>query len=427
MNDKIVRIALKNCGFAPANRFDTGTTQGPVGPPPSPEGTEGIAGKDTLTPGKVKLTFSWQDMTMEGWKGGDAAWPVSSISFNFPETDLPRVRAWYSGNYAGVTEPAGATLINNVSDAVEDILRRYFTAAGGLDLFTSPFRLGWALRRSDGTRRMCGETTLMTPNRKAPLVAALTQSLTASSVSGTAAVINMPKRLLVTATPADLSALVPGDVTHIDIVAAPQVLLMPDDIRVTGIGTVSENGVRYRCYTYNRPDEQQFLNAASIQNDFRIIASIPVAELAGAWPREVPVTPGALANWKLLEKYKSSAGDDDTGTGGDTGGDTTAWEPWIDRITGPIDFGMPEHRKWLRSLIVRGVYDRRSMRVRVYGSQHREGWRLLADGARGWIGGMAMAGYRYFRVRVTGDMRRGDFIDAITFRLTRIREWRALI
>ena len=85
---------------------------------------------------------------------------------------------------------------------------------------------------------------------------------------------------------------------------------------------------------------------------------------------------------------------------------------------------MPEERKWVRSMILRGCYNRTALRVRLYGARHREDWHLISDGMRGWCDGTAMAGFRWFKVRITGSMRRRDYLDALTFRLTRHRIWR---
>ena len=86
-----------------------------------------------------------------------------------------------------------------------------------------------------------------------------------------------------------------------------------------------------------------------------------------------------------------------------------------------MDLGDPERRKWVYMAALRGCFDRKSIRMRVYASRHRQSWKLIADGRRGWVSAATHQGFRWFKVRVTGSMNRGDYVDAVSFLVTRFR------
>lgn len=393
-----------------------------------------VLGADPATPSQpipvpaapgCSLAFALQAATLSGWATSPDGYHRTTVQFNVPDSDMPRVVGWFTGHYESVTQPPSDTLLRNVSDAVESRLKEYFADADSQNLFTSPFRIGWAFRYKDGTRRMTQAMTLMKPNTMSPLMAIDSYSFPSGAARSVTDIISHPCRLTYSpsAIPAD------PDISHIDIIAAPQPSLIPADLRCNGIHTMVRDGVRYRTYRYNMLDESTILGNASRQNDLRILASVPVAELIPGEYLQVPILDGALSNWKLLDRFTTSA------SGGGTGSEDPdepaspdeledqetpdTWEPFIDKITAPLDLGDPERRKWLWRVILRGRYDRRAMRIRVYASRHRQSWRLIADGTRGWATALAATGYRWYRVRLTASLRRSDYIDALTFHLTR--------
>lgn len=424
MKDKIIHLPLSRIRMQkPVIVAEIGTPAFPGTLPGLSSGNpSGGDAQARASAQQFSIAFSMQPAELPGWTGGMSDYPATSVTFTFPEGDAARVHAWFSGNYKGVTAPASTTLISNVSHAVKSALEAYFGAAAGMDLFTAPFRVGWVLRMKDGNRRISSPAELMLTGRQSPLVAILSRTFEGTSVTTPVAIVNRPMRLMITPSQPVSEW---GDVTHIDIIAAPQPSLIPSGLRVSGVGTQEEEeSERYLCYQYPRLKSEIIANTASIQNDFRIIASIPVGDITGTDTMAVPMTAGGLGNWKLLPKYSdngtSSGGGDNPGDGDEP----QAWEPWIDKETEALDLGMPEERKWVRSMILRGCYDRTALRVRLYGARHREDWHLISDGKRGWCAGTAMAGFRWFKVRITGSMRRRDYLDALTFRLTRHRIWR---
>lgn len=372
----------------------------------------------------MSVAFGMVKAKLEDWTSDVSGYPRGTVRFRFPDTDRERVMAWMNGDFGNVSEPASDTLLKNVTGAVQGLLKQYIAIADGHNLFTSPFKVGWALRKKDGTREMTQPLTLMQINPGSPVLPIADFSVDEEEARTLNDIINNPCSLQITASslPADL-----GEVTHIDIVATPQASLLPQDMKVTGVTTVMVGEKRCRAYHYNRLDDTEVLGTASIQNDLRIIASIPVADLADGQPCAVQLIPGALSNWKLLDKFSTGGTGSGAGGDGDDGKDDIwdnkedKWEPYIDKESDPLDLGDPERRKWVYMAALRGCFDRKSIRIRVYASRHRQSWQLVADGRRGWVSAATHQGFRWFKVRVTGSMNRGDYVDAVSFLVTRFR------
>lgn len=372
----------------------------------------------------MSVAFGIVKAKFEEWTSDVSGYPRGTVRFRFPETDRERVMAWMNGDFGNVSEPASDTLLKNVTGAVQGLLKQYIATADGHNLFTSPFKVGWALRKKDGTREMTQPLTLMQINPGSPVLPIADFSVGEEEARTLNDIINNPCSLQITASslPADWD-----DVTHIDIVATPQASLLPQDMQVTGVTTVMVGEKRCRAYHYNRLDDTEVLGTASIQNDLRIIASIPVADLADGQPCAVQLIPGALSNWKLLDKFSTGGTGSGAGGDGDDGKDDIwdnkedKWEPYIDKESDPLDLGDPERRKWVYMAALRGCFDRKSIRIRVYASRHRQNWRLIADGRRGWMSAATHQGFRWFKVRITGSMNRGDYVDAVSFLVTRFR------
>lgn len=435
MKDKIVRVALKRDKLTDWMRFLSLEKEiHTIDPSVRPFEPEEVASvnKSEATPAPItnpadlSLGFSFESKNIPGFSIGRTGYHSGSVNFSFPEKDAPRVGAWFSGRYDAVRNPASDTLLRNLSDAVKELLLAYFHAAAAANLFTAPFRMGWAFRFNNGSRKMIQQASLFSPYNESPLLPVTSSSVAESSAISTADIINSPKSLSLQVNctiPADFDW---GDITHIDIIATPQPDLVPSPLSATGTSSVVLDNKRYMGYAYNRVNSSSAEGTANMQNDFRIIASVPVSRLSAekVIPLEIPA--GGLANWKQLPKYSSSGNsgspdDPDTPDSPDTP-DEPVWEPYIDKITDPLDLGNPEARKWVRAVALRGCFSRtNAVSIRLYGSQHRQNWRLIARGSNGWASALMASGYRWFRVRITGNLARHDFIDAVSFRISRIR------
>lgn len=364
------------------------------------------------------VLFGLRAESLPQWTSPLSGYPRTVVQFNVSDSDMPRVTGWFTGNYENVLQPPSDNLIRNLSDAVESALLSYFSAANAEGLFTSPFRIGWAYRHNDGHRVMTRPMSLIRINPSSPLMSIDSHTFLTGAVRSVTDIINKPYRLRFL-----ISGNVPvsEDITHIDIVGSQQVSLVPANLKATGTYIASRDGRRYHSYRYNGLDETEVIGNAGLQNDLRVIASIPVSDLGSYDELNVPLIQGALSNWKLLEKFSASSGAASGTDPAEPNDPAVQWEPYIDKITDPLDLGAPECRKWLWRVVLRGCYDRSSIRLRVYASRHRQSWRLIADGKSGWASALTHLGYRWFKVRVTGAMRLGDFIDAVTFHVTRSR------
>ena len=378
------------------------------------------------TTAELRIEFSLDTVGLDGWTNSIRGYPSTSIEFNVPDADKPRVAGWFTGHYTNDALPASDTLKRNVTSSVKGALDSYFTKATGLNLFTAPFRVGWAFRTRSGKRTIIEPVRLMTPVTFAPPVAIIDYSFLTGAAKSTIDIINRPSRLMFRLSAPIADSFDWGDITHIDFIAAPQAELIPAPFQVYGVTTIIEEGTRYKSFRYDRSDSESLLANANAQYDFRVIGSISVSAL-GSGVAEVPLSDGALANWKLLTKYKSDPSDPSEPSDPSDSSDLSdqsdqTWNPYIDKITAPLDLGYPDRRKWIGSVGVRGCFVRSgALRVRIYGSLHRQRWMLIADSSRADVHGMALNGYRWFRVRITGNLRKCDYIDAITFLVRKSR------
>lgn len=382
---------------------------------------------DYEIPNGYKPIFELQAHPLTGWTSPLHDYPIGDMNYDVPEKDLPRVKAWFTGQYGGVTEGASSTLIRNVTNAGKTALSNYFTAANEARRFTSPFKISWAYRFKDGNRLMMEDMQLMSPNTRAPILTLEEYTLLEDSVVSKVGIHNTATTLKFRST-MNPGFIYWGDVTHIDIIATPQVDLIPDDFQITEVGTVTIDGVNKSSYLYIRPTQETVEGTALLQTDSRIIASVPVLELPNTQLEDVPILGGAFTNWKQLEKYtEKGSGDsgddnpdnpddpDDPDNPDEPDNSDNPWYPYVNVETEPLDLGDPERRKWVRSVWLRGLYERDKVSIKLYGSRHRDDWHLLAQGKRGWIGGLAGAGFKWWKVQITGPMRKGDFPDALSF------------
>lgn len=118
--------------------------------------------------------------------------------------------------------------------------------------------------------------------------------------------------------------------------------------------------------------------------------------------------------------------DPDTPTNPDgEGTDTPATDPenpatrYRNKIVeiGPLDLGYPEHRKYVRGLSVRGVFERlvegAEIRVTLYGSHHRDRWHRVAASRGPHIRLLRTIDYRWYKLAVRSAY--GATLDAVTF------------
>lgn len=393
-----------------------------------------IPGTDPVEPGLDPVVFapsagsvsgllSLQPASLEGWIGSRSKWPRANVGFDVAEADRPRVLVWLTGSALGQIEAPSDALLKDMTAAVKKSLTGYYDAAARANLFTAPFMAGVALRSASGSAVVIQSPSLLFPNVGAPLVAIDSYTLPAARLESVVDITNLPHSIHLDCSMLRTAAAISGS-SAVEIIAMPQPSLISSDFAVDSIITASVDGVAKKTYHYNAPTDQSVSDEASVQTDIRIIASIPVEDIPQDGLLPVKMIPGALANWKLLKKFTlggSGSADDDTGDDNDDEKNDiynpSEWIPYVDAETEPLDLGMPDSRKWVNSVWLRGRYERGAVKVTLYASRHREKWIRIASGHRGWVSALAMAGFRWWKVRITGSLRKGDFFDALTFRI----------
>lgn len=346
---------------------------------------------------------------------GMSGWPGMEISFAVPADDIPRVSAWFTGDYHGVTLPESALLKRNMATAVTGALENYIANATSRNLFTSPFRAGWSYRLFDGSSTPLNTVELPHPMEEGPELPVHSRTLTEKSLFTTVETRSIPSRLhFRLADTCDLREY-EGIISALEIYATAQVPLRDPQGGVAGIRSHTIDGAPRRCWHYDRYTAGELTEACMADSRFRKIASIPYTDLAEAGEyRQIPLAPGTLSGFGKLPLYPKDA----AGTEGDPGTDTGGWVPYRAVRTEPLHLGNPEAEKRVKGVILRGVFRRDRVKLRLYGSHHREDWKLIAGCRGAEINGLCRTRYRWYRVEIEGEMRRDDFFEALTFTVT---------
>lgn len=342
--------------------------------------------------------------------------PQAEISFVVPADDFPRVKAWFTGNYQGVTLPASPTLNKNMTNAVLGALSTYFANANARNLFTSPFMAMLAYRLSDGSLVKASEPQLLVPNAEAPLLPIKSRTLTEKFITTTVEILNYPSRLTLSLPPFGLSEEFKEIIKHLEIIITEPTDLYSSSAIVAGVRSVLIEEERKSCWYYAHPDATEVAANAIHSSPFRTIATFSFSDLC-AGLEETVITPaaGALTRFSSLPKAVAGDGSDYKPADNDKENPlTTGSRPYIDISTEALDFGFPDNNKRLRRLSLRGIFDRDKIVMRLYGSHHREGWKHIATARGPYISGLTATGFRWYRLEVESAMRPGDFLDALT-------------
>lgn len=365
-------------------------------------------------PSDLDFKLGMEPSILSPWNNNPEDYPHGNADFAVDEADRPRVMMWLTGQVSGTVKPPSDKLVKDMTSVTKSLLTNYFDKAAEADLFTAPCRMGWAYRFKNGTRKMMRPMELTVPNDRSPLLPIALYNFHDGGVHTDTEITNHPCCLTITPSrdPIELSG---NNIASIDIVAGPQPDMIPSDFKILNISTEIVDGTNRKVFFYTRSDASALTAEAAIMNDLRIIASLTPDTFKGTEKIKVPLTPGALANWKLLPKYSSGSsgeeGDDDSGNTYDP----DIWEPIVNLETEPLDLGKPDVRKSLRAVHLCGIYDRESISITLYGSRHREKWIKIASGKRGWISGLAAARFPWWKIRIKGALRPNDSLEALTF------------
>ena len=83
-------------------------------------------------------------------------------------------------------------------------------------------------------------------------------------------------------------------------------------------------------------------------------------------------------------------------------------------VTRALKLGAGEILKTVRTLIVRGSFERGAVRVMLWGSRDLRNWFAIAASADGVIRGISGTPYKYFRVGVKCDLGAEDYVTGCT-------------
>ncbi len=343
--------------------------------------------------------------------------PTGEVAFAVPADDMPRVRAWFSGEWHDVTMPESVTLHKNMRTAVHDTLDRFFTTAKSGNLFTSPFRIGWCYRLFDGSvTPLRGIRTLQTIS-EAPLLEIRSHSLTDKALTTGVDIHCHPSRLyLRVASPEKLDGF-RDIITAVEIYATAQTALYDPAGDVAGVRSVADEGERVRCWYYDHYGLEEIALKTESESRFRLLCSISPSAISPT-SAPLPLEAGTLSGFEKRNLYRqtSDATGGESGSGNKNNGTPgMGWKPFLNFTTQPLCLGMPETEKRISQVLLRGVFQRNEVKMRLYGSHHRENRHLLASATGPYITGVNAGRHRWFSVSIECPMRKDDFIEALTF------------
>ncbi len=334
-------------------------------------------------------------------------YPSTEIAIAVPEDDMPRVRAWFSGDYHGVTLPQSLHLTKNMNAAILAALESFSENAVARDLYISPFRVAWSFKFSDGSYSPLKDITTLSPSTEAPLLPVYSHFIGEKRLSTRTIIRSIPSRLSISIPTFEESPGFSGGIESIDIFATIPTMAYEPTAEVAGLRNISIDGVRKRCWYYDRLSAEEVLARTEINNAFRLVGSIPYEEAKqGIEGYKISVSSKNKPLFSSLPQFGDAPG----GAIAESGGKHLILE------SEPLHLGYPEGEKRLQRISLRGVFDREKISLEVYGAIHRGDWQLIAMGQSPHISGIGGTRCRWFKIKVEYDTREGDFIDYILFR-----------
>ena len=316
--------------------------------------------------------------------------PTVNLNVTVPNDDLPLVRSWlgYSGSTSGVPTD---TLINRMTNNVTGAIKSYFSYALSRNLFTRPFKIGFALMSGDGNYTFVSTPKIMIPAAQAPLMVIREAMLNDSVLRTVTEIINTPVKLQLAIKP------ITENNSNIDrsgslvIFASHQVSLLDASEVVNGIRTFEIFGERTPCWNYNRLAEDMVLQQLDADMSFKVIGKIPITDLDKEVEISLPVESEGLGDWDSLPSFEGEITPDRNPSG-------------IRIETFPLDLDRPEEYKRVRGVTLRGIFNRevsdKGVRFSLYGSHHRQNWHKIATAQGAHIRFMRTISYRWYKVNI---------------------------
>lgn len=332
--------------------------------------------------------------------------PATTVRVTVPDSDLPVVASWL-GSASAIAGSASDTFIKRMTAAVTDALERYYTATERARMFTRPFRIGAALRLTDGSLAAATEPVLMRPASMAPSLVVREGALNGSIMTTLTEIINSPVFLKAKISPLAIDEKIVDSFDSLIIYATRQCSMLRGDETVSGIRTASVFGEHVPCWSYNRLAEDLVIQKALADSSFRIIREIPVADaMMGLENLELPLPATDLSDWSSFESLPANAASDSNGL--------------PERIiieTEPFDLNYPENLKRIKGVSLRGIFDKKGesdgVKFALYGSLHRDTWHQIATARGAFMRLLHGIRYRWYKLRIEAPY--SSRFDAVTF------------
>ena len=330
--------------------------------------------------------------------------PAVPISVAVPDGDLPLVALWLGASSTGAAANSPSdTLIKRMTAAVMDALNRYFSGAARQNLFTSPFRIGYALRLADGNNSFISDPVLMKPAAMAPVMAIHEPKISGNTLHTVTEIVNTPALLSLRI--ADREDIPAG--ASLVVFATKPVSLLAGDETVTSIRTFELFGDKTPGWNYQRLAEDFIARNAMADTSFRIIADIPFDRIpASGESIQLPFSGDSLYDWTSFPTFTSPED----------------WSPeptpeGVMLVTTPLDLFRPEEYKKVRGVTLRGNFNRGvdegCVEFTLLGSQHRDNWHVLVKARGAHLRFLRAVAYRWYKVEIRAPY--PAFFDAITF------------
>ena len=398
-----VRIDDDNCSVTFLKRGEVGAAVA-SGVSASSGGVSASSGD--AAGGEIAVKVSTYAGEVSGFLNSRYFYPACEVGVKVPDEDLQLVKTWL-GATSSTSALASETLVKRMTTAALGAFKRYRERALLQNMLTSPFVVGYALRRMDGSHVKVSPFVKKLVNTRAPLLPANEISLTGTSLQTVMEIMNTPVSLKLDVEPFSLDEGLAASVTHLDIYMGMPVDLLAGDEQVTAIRSAEIAGERRKIWHYQRLDEDIILSRLGTTTDFRVVASIPISEaMSGVKGMSLPGSGVSFGSWDKIGKLESDA----------KPGDVEKPEEHYDHkriVTSCLDLGDIDATKRVRGITARGVFARRDMKMELLGSHYRDKWRVVGRCSGPHMRLLRGVGYRWWQVRVLMDA--DGELDGISF------------
>lgn len=390
-------------------------------------------------PGLAGLSYSLTPVIMSAYSSSRYAFGVKDINISVPDADKPLVSSWF-GNAGATAAVAGDTLVRRMTDAVIGSIETYHADALRSGLFVSPFRLGCALRTTDGKLVEARTPLLCVPNAQAPVMAIRDARPVGDQLLTLTEIRNHTCRLSVSLPPFSVPAAYAGKIKDVVFYVTKPADMLAGDEKVSTVRTYVVDGSNCRGWYYSRLSAETITEHALRDDTFRIIGSVAIDKATGGITDYlIPDNSKDLHDFGTFPKAEELP--DPTISPDRPINPTEPYHPFLPELLNPqgvevtttaLDLGMPERDKRVRSVTARGVFSRHpdSVRITLYGAHHRPGdqlellpgmkapadaglWKKIASARGPHIRLLRGVRYRWLRVEIEAPY--PARIDALTF------------